>query len=600
MPHSPSAWVAIGAAGAPVFSRDGRTIFHLRGAGLAQVWAMDRNGANARALSNHNEKVAFLRRAPGDDRLVWGIDAGGDERQQIWTLALGESPRALTAAPDVIHDFGAFAPTGNRIACAVNDRDERYFDVCCIDIETGSQTRLHTTTGHISVSGWTSQGDRLVATEDRSSSDQRLWIIEAATGAARELPRTTPARYTSIRWTTDGTALLGLTDLGGTDFLRMCRIDPKTGNAVVEFAAADGCDLDAWSLSPDGARLATVENDRGWARLRIGQPGTERPVVTGLPEMVSDLAWSPDSNTLAFTAQGPASPPGIWLWEAASGKASPVWQPDPLTEAGVPQTTLTVPDLVAWQSSDGTPIAGWFARPRTPPGPSGHPAVIWVHGGPAAQTRPNWRPDIQMLLDHGYAVLMPNARGSTGYGRTFMESDDCERRPGVIADLVAGRTWLAAQPGIDAAAIGIMGQSYGGWMVLAAITQHPQLWKAAVNYYGIADFVTLLRDTGPWRRDHRAHEYGFPDTHATLFAQISPIHHVDRITAPLLVCHGNRDPRVPITESEQLVVAMQQHQKMVRYERFDYAGHGFIRPDHRQRAWQAVIDHFATHLAGEA
>jgi dipeptidyl aminopeptidase/acylaminoacyl peptidase len=231
---------------------------------------------------------------------------------------------------------------------------------------------------------------------------------------------------------------------------------------------------------------------------------------------------------------------------------------------------------------------------------AGHPAVVWVHGGPASQTRPNWRPDIQMLLDHGYAVLMPNVRGSTGYGRRFMESDDFDKRPDALADLAAGHAWLAAQPGIDAGRIGIMGQSYGGWMVLAAITQHPDLWRAAVDYYGIADFVTLLRDTGPWRAAHRAREYGFPDSHAELFARISPIHHVGRVAAPLLVCHGNRDPRVPMSESEQFVAAMEQHQKSVRYERFDYAGHGFIRPDHRRRVWQAVAEHFATHLRGDA
>jgi dipeptidyl aminopeptidase/acylaminoacyl peptidase len=121
-----------------------------------------------------------------------------------------------------------------------------------------------------------------------------------------------------------------------------------------------------------------------------------------------------------------------------------------------------------------------------------------------------------------------------------------------------------------------------------------------VDYYGIADFVTLLRDTGPWRRDHRSREYGFPATHAALFERISPIHHVGRVTAPLLVCHGDRDPRVPMGESDQFVTAMEQHQKKVRYERFEYAGHGFIRPDHRRRVYAAVAEHFDAHLLGAA
>jgi dipeptidyl aminopeptidase/acylaminoacyl peptidase len=598
MPHPPEAWVDIGAATSPSFSRDGRTIFHLRGAGLPQVWAMDRDGANARQLSDHAEKVAFLRRAPTSDRLVWGIDAGGDERQQFWTLTPGETQSALTAAPAAMHDFGAFSPDGTRIAYTANDRDERFFDICILDLATGAVQRLHQTAGTISVSSWSSAGDRIVATADRSSSDQALWVIDAATGAARELPRPGLARYASIRWTSDGTALMGLTDQGGADFMRLCRIDSETGHAEPQFALA-GRDVEAWSLSPDGALLATVENDRGFSVLRIGAPDTDRPAVGALPPLVAELSWALDSSALAFSAQGPTAPPGLWLWETATQTAKPLLRPDPLAEAGIDPAALIDLELVGWTAPDGTDIAGWFARPRTPAPPRGHPSVVWVHGGPAGQTRPNWRADIQMLLDHGFAVMMPNVRGSTGYGRAFMESDDFERRPAAIDDLVAGHAWLAAQPGIDPARIGIMGQSYGGWMVLAAITRHPGLWRAAVDYYGIADFVTLLRDTGPWRRDHRSREYGFPDTHADLFADISPIHRVGAVTSPLLVCHGDRDPRVPMGESDQFVAAMELHQKQVRYERFEYAGHGFIRPEHRRRVWQAVAEHFTTHLRGD-
>ena len=137
-----------------------------------------------------------------------------------------------------------------------------------------------------------------------------------------------------------------------------------------------------------------------------------------------------------------------------------------------------------------------------------------------------------MLLSQGFAVLMPNARGSTGYGRAYMEADEVEKRPDFMADLAAGRAWLAAQPGIDPDRIGIMGQSYGGWAVLAAVTLQPDLWKAAVDYYGIADFNTLLERTGPWRRDHRAREYGFPGTDDALFREISPITYADRCFTP--------------------------------------------------------------------
>jgi dipeptidyl aminopeptidase/acylaminoacyl peptidase len=251
---------------------------------------------------------------------------------------------------------------------------------------------------------------------------------------------------------------------------------------------------------------------------------------------------------------------------------------------------------VEWRSFDGVCIQGWLALPRGARPAGGYPAVVWVHGGPVAQTRANFRPDMQMLLACGFAVLMPNVRGSSGYGRAFAASDDVAKRLDSVADLAAGRHFLAAHPEVDPHRIGIMGQSYGGFMVLSAVTEYPELWRAAVDYYGIADFVTTLAGTGPWRRSHRAAEYGDPQRDAALFERISPIHRIDRVRVPLLVAHGKRDPRVPIGESEQVVAALRARQQPVTYLTFDDAGHGFIRSDDRRRIFTAVADFFRTHL----
>jgi dipeptidyl aminopeptidase/acylaminoacyl peptidase len=385
--------------------------------------------------------------------------------------------------------------------------------------------------------------------------------------------------------------LLALTDHGDSDFLRLCRLDPE-GGAVETIYAAEGRDIEGWAMSSDGEMLATIENDRGYSLLRIGPTDGERKIVAGLPRgVISELAFAPDGKRLAFTVAAPTVPASIWLWH--DGAARPLVRP----ESTVDPAAFVNLELVAWESFDSKPIPGWLALPPTKPPPSGFPAIIWVHGGPVGQTRPNFRPDIQMLLGQGFAVLMPNVRGSSGYGRAYTESDDVEKRPDCVADLAFGRHWLAAHPAIDAGRIGIMGQSYGGFMVNAAITDYPDLWRAAVSYYGIADFVTLLAGTGPWRRNHRAAEYGDPVRDAALFARISPIHRVDRAQVPVLLAHGTRDPRVPYGESEQFAAALAERQKPVEFHRFDYAGHGFIRPADRARIYAAVAAFFTTHLA---
>ncbi len=580
----PTAWTTIGGASSPIFSKDGQTLFHLRGAGLAQIWAMDRDGGNARPIAPQDEITTKLRRAPNDDRLLWTIDAGGDERQQIWLMEPGGTPRALTADPAVSHELGALSPDGTRLAFAVNDRDIAGFDVVVMDIGTGARTRVFSGEGSRTVTNWS--GSRIVVIADRSSSEQSLWVIDAESHAAHEVPREGMARYSAARFSKDGASIWAITDQGGSDFLQLCQIDPASGAVRVVYAP-EGRDMEAWALSPDGAQLATIENDRGFAVLCVGPVDGIRPAVA-LPEgVVNDLAWAPDSQALAFQAEGTGAPPGLYLWE--DGAVRTLFQ-------AVSDTPPVLFDLVSWPGLDGTPIPGWYAVPPGGAPPGGWPAVMWIHGGPASQTRAKFRPDMQMLLAQGFAVLMPNVRGSTGYGRAWMERDDFEKRTVAVDDMVAGRHWLAAQPGIDPARIGIMGQSYGGWMVLAAITRHPALWTAAVDYYGIADWTTLLRDTGPWRRDHRAREYGIPGQHDAALRDLSPIHRVGDVTAPLLILHGNRDPRVPMNESEQFAEAMALHQKRVRYERFDYAGHGFIRPDHQRRVYAAVAEHFAEHL----
>lgn len=583
MTIDPTPYTLLETAGAPSFSADGRTLFFLRGSGLQQVWSLDLGSNALIKISQHDEKVALLRRAPGDDRLIYGIDAGGDERQQFWLFADGEH-RALTSTPGVIHGFGAWSRDGARFSLTANDRDPAHYDILLQDIAAGTRERLYEGRHEVTAGPFHADGARLIAVEERATSDQRPFVLQLD-GVARPLPRTRAGRFSALRW--DGDGLLGLTDAHGGDQTWLCRIDPASGVADIEFGPADR-EVEAWALAPTGGLLATIENDRGYGIVRVGPRGGDRPVLAGFEAGVaSDLAWSSDGRRLAFAWSTPERPATLYVWE--DGVARAVWTP------AVDLKTRPF-ELVAWESFDGLVIPGWLAMPEGAAPETGWPAVVWVHGGPAGQARPGFRADMQALLAQGYAVLMPNVRGSSGYGRAWLEADDREKRLDSVHDLAAGREFLAARPDIDGGRIAIMGQSYGGYMVNAAVTEYPEHWCAAVNFYGIADFVTLLEATGPWRRAHRSEEYGDTLRHRALFDRISPIRHVDRIRVPMLLLHGQRDPRVPFGESVQMAAALRARGIPVRFETFDYAGHGFIRADDKARVYRAVGEWLDAHF----
>ena len=306
----PAAYARLESAAAAAFSHDGRRLFHLRGAGLQQIWELELDSGKARQLTFHDERVSVLRRAPGDDRVAYLIDAGGDERHQVWLLDGGAS-RALTTDPGVVHGLGAWSPDGARLSITANDRDEAHFDVLMLDVATGERARLFEGTHEATVGAWAADG-RMVAVLDRRTGDQRPVIVSEA--SAEPLPRTTAARYSSLRW--DGGALLGLCD-AGREFVALCRVG-LDGGITVEYAP-EARDVEAWTLSGGGV-LATVENDRGYSVLRVGPRFAEREVVALPPGVVADLAWSADGR-LAFAFSAPTRPGGLWVWEEWSGAA---------------------------------------------------------------------------------------------------------------------------------------------------------------------------------------------------------------------------------------------------------------------------------------
>jgi dipeptidyl aminopeptidase/acylaminoacyl peptidase len=309
-----------------------------------------------------------------------------------------------------------------------------------------------------------------------------------------------------------------------------------------------------------------------------------------LPEgIASGFAFSPDSKRLAFTLTAPKRNPDLWVVDLPDG------QPRRLTRsstAGIPLRRFRRPGLVRYPTFDGREVPALFYELEN--GPDDTPVVVNVHGGPESQSRPAFAPVTQYLLHRGYAIFFPNVRGSTGYGKTYTHLDDVRLRMDSVKDLAHAAYWLRER-GHDRVAV--MGGSYGGFMVLAALTEYPELWSAGVDIVGIANLVTFLEYTGSYRRRLREPEYGSLEADREFLESISPIHKADKIAAPLMVIHGKNDPRVPVGEAEQIVKSVRGNGGAVEYLLYEDEGHGLAKLKNRLDAYPKIAAFLDRHLA---
>ncbi len=312
----------------------------------------------------------------------------------------------------------------------------------------------------------------------------------------------------------------------------------------------------------------------------------------------SILTLSADSQRVAFAFMGAAQVSNIYIWDLPGKRIQPLTQ---ASQAGLPSDSFGSPELVRFptfdQNADGTvrEIPAWFYRP-TQPANERAPAIIVVHGGPELQYRPFFSFFVQFFLNHGYAVLAPNVRGSAGYGKAYSHLDDVEKRMDSVADLAHAAYWLKAQPEIDSDRIVVYGGSYGGFMVLAALTTYPDLWAAGVDIVGISNFVTFLENTSAYRRAHRESEYGSLAKDRDFLQRISPLNHADKIKAPLIVIHGANDPRVPLGEAKQLVDVLHRQGNTVEFLVFDDEGHGLVKLKNKLIAYPAIVAFLDKHI----
>jgi dipeptidyl aminopeptidase/acylaminoacyl peptidase len=540
--------------------------------------------------------------------LLVAMDDGGNERTQLY-LAPADVSEPYTSADqltplvvdhDHIHRPGALSRDGRWLAYATNARNGTDFDVHVRDLTTGDDTVVWDRGGWNGAAGFSPDARILAISRlTEEAGDNEVWLLDRETGETWEVaPHDGPASVGGPSWLPDSSAFWFVTDVD-REFTTVCRYDLATRSwEPADTATWDETDGDRgdWdhgaAVDWTGTHLLVTANVDGLTRAWLHDPVTaERRREVPLPGVgtAGGFRFSRDGAVLHYAFSSSRIPGDAFRYDVATGTTTRLTT----SPCDVDDATFVDPELVRFPSFDGLEVPAFVFRPSgRAAGELGDdrraPVVVMIHGGPESQYRPAFSGLTQYLVAQGFAVVAPNVRGSTGYGKTYEHLDDVHKRLDSVADLAALHDWLATQSDLDETRAALYGGSYGGYMVLAGLALQPERWAAGVDIVGISSLVTFLENTSPWRRRFREREYGSLEHDRDLLVAASPITHVEHMRAPLLIIHGANDPRVPLSEAEQIHEVLTE--RGVRCDLLVYAdeGHGLAKLSNRIDAYPKV------------
>lgn len=589
----------------------GRVLVRSDRSGSMQLYQVDADG-RTRQCTALPEPVGTARAVPGRRAAVIAVDTGGDERYQLYLVGLDlDEPvedlgalRALTASPTHGHHVAGVSPSGHQLAYLSNRRNGVDFDLWVCELGPGEhrpgehgpgEHRLvYAEGGYCQPSSGYSPDGALVSVHRPGprplDSDLVLADVEAGTSRVPLPHPDEAAEVGAPAWVDDTTFYVSSTI--GRDRAAIVRHEVSTGQSVLLDGVGGEWDASVFS-SADGSTLLVVENAGGTSRMRLfdARSGAETASVpTVEPGVVASYVGAPphlggDGSRVVYWLTTPRRPGDVWVHDRRSGVA------ERLTEnpEAVDPDALSTPEAALVTSFDGERVPLLVYRPAAPDAGTPPPVVVVVHGGPESQSVQSFSPVVQALVAQGFGVVVPNVRGSTGYGKRYASLDDTTRRLDSVRDLAAVHDWLGAA-GFDPRRAALWGGSYGGYMVLAGLAFQPQRWAAGVDIVGISDLVTFLQHTSDYRRAHRELEYGSLEHDRAFLEEASPLRRAGHIEAPLFVIHGRNDPRVPVGEAEQLVAVVAGRGIRCELVVYEDEGHGLARLANRVDGYGRAID----------
>ena len=562
---------------------------------------MDAPLAKRAALTGGVEPVKGGLMQPGGTRLLYSSDVGGDENHQLFlkdTADLKAPPRRLTDGKSRNIE-ACWSRDGQRIAFSTNRRNGKDSDIVIKEIQAPYAERIvHTgTSAGWGPLEWSPDGKLLLLRQSMSLAESRLWTMDVATAQKTQItPKTGRTYFTQASFGEGGRAVYALANLD-SDFLTPTRIDVATAE-LRKLAGGPAWDGEELVVSGDGTRLAVTFNVEGFSELRCWDLATGQllPAPKLKAGVLSNLQFRPGSHEVGFSLNSEDSPSDAWSADLDSAAVTR-WT----SRTSKPKLEIPSPEPVISRtlSFDGVSIPSLIYHPDPRKFPGKRPVLMIFHGGPEGQSRPGFRGSSHFYLNElGVALVYPNVRGSTGYGRKYLALDDGVKREGAIRDIGAVLDWIVQSDRLDATRVASYGGSYGGFMSLACLVNYPERFRCGVDNVGIANFATFLRDTSDYRRNARRMEYGDerkPEIKAFL-DRISPANHAERIRAPLLIVQGKNDPRVPFTEAEQMRDAVKGQGGTVWYILAKDEGHGFAKKVNADYQFATTILFLRTHL----
>ncbi|HEX4438651.1 MAG TPA: S9 family peptidase [Thermoanaerobaculia bacterium] len=586
-------------ATSPSFSPDGKTIAYTSNiGGAAQVWTVDAAGGYPQLVTAFDDAVGGVQWSPDGKWLAFTLAPGGGMNVQVYLVRPdGTGVKRLTDGGKETNGLGPWSHDGTLLVTTSNRRSGAAIDPYLYGVADGTSRMVLENTGVGDLSDLTRDNRRGLMNRLVNRGDNNLYVVDLASGKEMLItPHAGPGSFDGL-FSPDGRTVY-LSTNAGRDLAAFARLELTASGGpgkTTMLAERPDAELQSFNINDAGTVAALVWNAAGRSELELldleSGKSVAKPKLPG--EIAFGLDFSRDGKQLALAVAGAAQPADVWVMDVASGNFRQVTRSP---HAGVDLAQLVRPELVKFKAHDGLELSGWLYKPASAATP--FPLVLSFHGGPEGQERPGFNSQYQALVSRGIAVFAPNVRGSSGFGKRFVNLDNGALRVEGIKD-IKDCVDAAVKAGADPKRIGIMGGSYGGYMTVSGLTEYPELFAAGADLFGVVNFETFFAHTEPWMAAISKVEYGDPDKEVDMLRRLSPIHKVDRITAPTIVLHGANDTNVPVVEAEQVVDSLKKRGVPVEYVLFPDEGHGWRKTPNRIKSTIAVTKWFEKYLKGD-